>query len=236
MAFTNISPYTNGTTHALGSINRGPVGSWNPGVRSQTTGTNVVTSGTTNKDIWVKVLLGSRGTSYWLSRAYVWYDTSAYAGSITSLEINVNSISNSSVPIDVICVPSTAFSNNTTSTLSLSDYGSMNFAVAYSSTTSWQNTTGTWQIPLNAAAVTAANTGKIGISIINENWDYQDVDPNAGFSFDWWDTIDYSQPSKFSLATTYSSGYGNTVNNVAPTSIGQINLVNSADISQINGI
>lgn len=236
MAQVNISPYTNGTTHALGSINRGPMGSWNPGVRSQTTGTNVVTSGTTNKDIWVKVLQGGRGVSYWLSRAFVWYDTSTYAGSITSLEINVNSVANASLPPDVICVPSTAFSNNTTSTLSLSDYGSINFAVAYSSTTAWQNTSGTWQLPLNATAVTAANTGKIGISIINENWDYQNVDPFVSFSFDWWDTIDYTFPGKFSLVTTYSAGYGNTVNNVAPANIGQINLVNSADISQINGI
>ena len=236
MAQVNISPYTNGTTHALGSINRGPMSSWDPGVRSQTTGTNVVTSGTTNKDIWVKVLQGARGVAYSLSRAFVWYDTSTYAGSITSLSININSVANASVPPDVICVPSIAFSNNTTSTLSLSDYGSISFAVAYSSNTAWQNTSGAWTLPLNAAAVTAANTGKIGISIINENWDYQNVDPYVGFSFDWWDTIDYSTPSKFSLATTYSAGYGNTVNNVAPANIGQINLVNSADISQINGI
>ena len=236
MALVNISPYTNGTTHALGSINRGPVGSWNPGVRSQTTGTNVVTSGTTNKDIWVKLLLGSRGASYWLSRAYVWYDTSAYAGSITALEINVTSISNASNPIDVICVPSTAFGNNTTSTLSLSDYGSINFAVAYSSNTAWQNTSGTWQLTLNAAAVTAANTGKIGISIINENWDYQDVDPNVGISFDWWDTIDYTNPGKFSLATTYSSGYGNAINGVLAANIGQVNGILTADIGSINGI
>ena len=90
---------------------------------------------------------------------------------------------------------------------------------------------------LNSAAISDCNANsKLGICVINEQWDYQDVDPYSGIGFDYGNYVDFANPSKSNLAVTYASGYGNEVNGVTSGDIGEVNGVATADINEINGL
>ena len=240
MPSINLSPYTtNNSNYALGNIRRTGVGSWTS-IRTGTPTTgNVSQTGSTTKNIGVAWTGGGRG-SYSLFRNYIWYDVSAYQSVIiSSAELTCPTIGGATaLALPVIAVDSsTAFSNNSTTTLSLSQFLSTSF-VAYSNSTSWTQVTGFQSIPLNSSAIQSGNN--FGVGIIDHNHDFQNVQP-AGIGFDSsyiGDMSTAAQRSRWTLTLTYTiAGWSaGDMNGVANGDMGEVNGVVIADINEINGV
>ncbi len=234
MAVVNVSPYLTGGVYALTTGYRGPTNSW-AGVRNATTGTGVQQS---NPAIRVSAVSGGRGTSYNLSRLWMWADLQTYAPNITDIELVISTTVSPTITMDIAIVEGTGFSNSTNSTLTTSDFNNLDFATDYyGGSAPWTNAAGSQNYTLNSTALNDANNnGKLQVCVINEQWDYQDVDPFGGLSFDFNNYIDYANPSKSGFKVTYNAGYGNLVNGVAATSISSVNGVSTGNISTINGV
>ena len=238
-----LAPYTtNNSNYALGNIRRTGVGSWT----SIRTGTpvsgNVSQTSNTTKSIGVAWTGGARG-SYSLYRNYIWYDVTAYQSvTITSAELSCPTQAGlTALTLPVIAVDSsTAFSNNSTTTLSLSQFLSTSF-VAYSNSTSWAQVTGFQQITLNSSAITAIQSGNnFGVGIIDHNYDFQNLQP-SGIGFDGFylgDMSNATQRSRWTLTINYvAAGWtAGDMNGVANGDMGEVNGVDITDISEINGI
>tara|TARA_B100000497_G_scaffold3191_1_gene3476 strand:- start:2011 stop:2712 length:702 start_codon:yes stop_codon:yes gene_type:complete len=233
MPTISISPYSSGGNYAFTTGYRGPTNSWT-GVRNATTGTGVQQS---NPGIRVSAISGGRGISYNLSRLWMWFDTSAYSN-ITDITLNISCLVSPTITFDIQVVEGDGFNNNTNTTLTTAEFNDLDFNNAYlNSTGAWNNIAGLNSYTLNSSAVTDCNANsKLGICVINEQWDYQDVDPYSGISFDFNNYVDFGNPSKTNIAITYTSGYGNEVNGVASGDIGEVNGVSTGDIGEINGI
>jgi len=233
MPTVQVSPYNVGSAYAFTTGYRGPTNSWT-GVRNATSGTGVQQS---NPGIRVSAVAGARGTNYNLSRLWIWFDTSAYSN-ITALTLNLSCLVSPTITFDIQVVEGDGFNNNTNTTLTTAEFNDLDFNNAYlNSAGAWNNIAGLNSYTLNSAAISDCNANnKLGICVINEQWDYQDVDPYSGLSFDFGNYVDFANPSKSNLAITYASGYGNEVNGVASGDIGEVNGIATADISEINGI
>ena len=233
MPTVQVSPYNVGSSYALTTGYRGPTNSWT-GVRNATSGTGVQQS---NPGIRVSVIAGGRGLSYNLNRLWMWFDTSAYSG-ITDLTLNISCLASPTATFDIQVVEGDGFNNNTNTTLTTAEFNDLDFNNAYlNGPGSWNNIAGLNSYSLNSSAVSDCNANsKLGICVINEQWDYQNVDPYVGLGMDFNNYIDFANPSKTNLAVTYASGYGNEVNGVASGDIGEVNGVATGDISEINGI
>lgn len=244
MPILTVSPFNTGGNDAFQTIYRGPVGNWTT-IRNATTGTGVYTTGNTNPAIRIAAIAGARGTSYYINRIWAWYDC-AGAGlpsgaTINSVDLTVaTTVSPSSFPIgDIMVVEGSAFGNNSNATATTSEFGNLNFSQNYlNSSGTWNNINGNNNYTLNSTAANyiAAN-GLLGICIIDFNYDFQDIDPFGGISFDSYNTIDFGNVSKSSLTINYTAaGYGNEVNGIAAASIGEVNGISSSNINQVNGL
>lgn len=244
MPILTVSPFNTGGNDAFQTIYRGPVNNWTT-IRNATTGTGVYTSGNTNPAIRISAQAGSRGTSYYINRLWAWYDVNGAGlpagATINSVSLTVaTSVSPSSFPIgDIMVVEGSAFSNNSNATATTGEFGNLNFSQNYlNSAGTWNNINGNNNYTLNSTAANyiAAN-GLLGICIIDFNYDFQDVDPFGGISFDSYNTVDFSNASKSALSVDYTAaGYGNEVNGIAAASINEVNGISSGDINQVNGL
>lgn len=242
MAVVSISPYNSSiSNYALGNIRRTGVGNWNAIRTGTPVSGNVSQTGNTTNSIGVGWTGGARG-SFSLSRNYAWYDVTSYQTvTITNAELACPTMAAATMLANpVIAVDSsTAFSNNTISTLVLSEFLSTSF-VGYSNSTAWIQTTGTQTITLNGSAISAIQSGnKFGVGIIDYDYDYQNVAPSGiGFSaFYVGDMSSASRRADWKLTLTYTAGWsGGDMNGVANSNMGEVNGVALADISEINGI
>lgn len=239
-----LSPYSTGGNDALQTIYRGPVNNWTT-IRNATTGTGVYTSGTTNPAIRIAAISGARGMNYYINRLWAWYDCAGgglpSGATINSVVLDVSTtFSPAMITIgDVMIVEGTAFGNNSNATATTSEFGNLNFSQNYlNSAGTWSNVNGINSYTLNSTAANfiAAN-GLLGLCIIDYNYDYLDVDPFGGISFDSYNTIDFNNASKTTLTINYTAaGYGNEVNGITAANIGEINGISSGDINQVNGL
>lgn len=188
------------------------------------------------QDAWVSQQPGRSGIIYNLARIFAIFDTSAYAGTITAVDLVFYSLGSPNTSMDVIAVESVAYGNTPTGPLTPTDYSAINWAQTYTAQTAIP-TAGTYVLTGNANLVALANTGTANIAIINGSYDQQNIDP-AGQP---WTEI-YLDIDEQNLATTFldvtytPAGYGNDVNGVASANISSINAVATANISQVNGI
>jgi len=243
MPQVNLAPYTtNNSNYALGNIRRTGVGNWSAIRTGTPVSGNVSQTGNTTKSIGVAWTGGARG-SYSLYRNYMWYDVTAYQSvTITSAELTCPTVAGVTLlALPVIAVnSSTAFSNNSNTTLSLSQFLSTSF-VAYSNSTSWSQVTGFQQITLNSSAITAIQSGNnFGVGIIDHNYDFQNQTP-SGVGFDGFylgDMSNATQRSRWTLTINYvAAGWtAGDMNGVANGDMGEVNGVDITDISEINGI
>jgi|MDSV01.2.fsa_nt_gb hypothetical protein len=248
MPSVNVNPYNVGTNYALGSISAGPFASAFPytiawtNVRGASTGTVDQSSTSTPSSVRVVVSIGGRGGSISLSRAFAWFDVSAYASStstntISALTLKTLSGGNSSLINYTICKSVNAFSSATTTTLASGDFNSVFFNTLYASTAlTWAAAGSAMNDTLNSSAINDANSnGKLNIVWIGYQYDQQDSNPASSFSFSGTNSVDQSNPGKIALTVTYAAaGFGKTVNTVLGADIVQVNTVNSADINELN--
>lgn len=234
MPTVNEPTYNTGGNYAVSAGWRGPTNSW-VGVRGATTGTAV---GQSNPAIRVSAVFGGRGVSYNLSRVWMWFDLSSYAPNITDLELKIATIVSPNMVFEIMVVEGDGFNNNTNTTLTTAEFNDLDFNNAYlNSAGSWTNAVGTNSYTLNSTAVTDANNNsKLGICVINDQWDYNNVDPYSGLSFDFSNYLDWTNISKHAIGVTYTTGYGNDVNGISSTDIGSINGIATGDISTMNGL
>lgn len=215
--------------------------SWLSAIRNGTTGTgNATYTSNTSDDnaVWAYYFFNSKTSAYvgGCSRTFLFFDVSSITGSntITNAELRVLGYSTSTG--DVIPVLSSAWGNGTTSTLANADYDNVTQATTYSSAiTSW-NTSSYNTFTLNASAISAMNSnGYFNVALINDTYDQGAVNPSSEFQ----NGIEFLDgTSDIQLYITYSgsSGYPNNVSGVAPADIASFNNVNTASISNVNGI
>jgi hypothetical protein len=234
MPTVNQKVYNTGGNYAISAGRRGPTNTW-AGVRGATIATSV---GQSNPAIHVSAVSGGRGVSYNLARLWMWFPLGSYAPNITNLELKIESIVSPVTTFTVRAVRGNGFSNNTNTTLTTADFNNLDFSTPYmSSAGTWLNSITTNPFTLNSNAVNDANNNsKLGVCLINDSWDYNNVDPYTGTSFDWGNYVDWANLDTHVLAVTYSAGYGNDVNGVASADIGSINGIATGDISTMNGL
>tara|TARA_R110000782_G_scaffold162141_1_gene254033 strand:+ start:547 stop:1230 length:684 start_codon:yes stop_codon:yes gene_type:complete len=189
------------------------------------------------RDAWIKKQAGRGGTIYDIARIFTIFDTSAFAGTITAVDLVFNSLGSPNTLMNVIAVESTAYGGSPTGPINISDYGAINWAQTYTSQTSIPTAGVGMILAGNANFVSLANTGTANIAIINGTYDQQDVDPAGQIWTEIYLDIDEQNLGSTYLSITHTAaGYGNDVNGVASADISSINAVATADIFEVNGI
>lgn len=185
--------------------------------------------------IQVGYVSGRGGPAYYLNRTYFYFDVAAYQGSITSIDLNVD-MAGGGTPLAITAAQSTlAFGGNGMSPLAVGEFD-INVPTSpppkYSGT--FTNTSGIVTVTLDPVAVADANaSGLLIIQLVEEDFDYNDVDPTPfGFAV-------YNATLNFGFGTntldvTYTAGYGNNVNDIATATLGKINDIGTANISEVN--
>lgn len=239
MPVVSLPPYTpNTTNYALGAILRSGFGSWS--FRNTVGSFGTATQNGTPEFAGTGFSGGARGT-YECSRAYIWYDVSSYQSvTINSayLQCPTVAVLGMTLTLDVIASDSTAFNNNTSTTLATSDFTNTSYT-AYSNPTAWVNTTGFQNITLNALAIAQIQSGNSwGVSIMDESYDFQNATPpGAAYSLYYLGDMSSAGRPRWTLNIDYSSGWtGGDVNDVANSDIDEINGVPKSDIAELNGV
>ena len=208
-------------------------GSWT-GTRNNPSGT-IQSTGV--RDAWIKQVAGRGGTIYDIARIFTIFDTSAYAGSITAVNLAFSSQGSPNTSMDVIAVESVAYGGSPGGFLTINDYSALNQAQTYTSQTSIPTVGTSIVMSGNVNFVTLANTGTANIAIINGSYDQQDIDPGGSSWTEIYLDINSSLLSSTFLEITYTAaGYGYNVNGVAPADISRIYGVATADIAEVNGV
>ena len=214
MPQVTLSPATLGsaTNYAVGSISRTGNGNWTS-TRSGTMAGVASQTGTTVKRVGVGFTGGGRG-SYLLHRSFIWYDLSSLIGTtITAAVLSVPTLpALSPTNFDVIAVESSAFSNNTSTTLNQSQFTNTNFN-NYSGPTTWNQGGGQQQIIFSGQGISALNASTtapstFGVAIIDNAYDNNNVNPGGGLGFDAYYYADLSTTtarSRWTIDITFSS-------------------------------
>lgn len=196
-------------------------------------------SGTINtqpysEDVQIYYIAGARGVNYQVSRIFAIWDTSAYAGSITACDIELDSLGQAGNVLDVIPIESGAYGGTPTGPLSPSDFSFINYAQTYSTATPWGGA-GPISWTGNANLVALANSGIVNICFVDQTYDLNNVDPYVGFSSDDWGDVSGSTARNI-LRITYTAGYSHTINGVPGANIGSMNGVPSGNLGTVNGV
>ena len=145
-----------------------------------------VSQGTTNNfsSLGVGVFSGRGAPTNRICRTFGWADLSAYAPNITSISFDLQShyVSNPGInAVDCIVCRSFAYANAGTTVLASTDFdinGSWDVNATYSTSNSWVGSP--FSIIGNATAIADANSqGYINFVVINNTYDYFDIDPGA---------------------------------------------------------
>jgi len=187
-----------------------------------------------SEDVQIYYVAAGRGVTYQVSRIFAIWDTSAYAGSITACDIELDSLGQGGNVLEVIPIESGAYGNSPSGPLSPSDFSFINYAQTYSGAVSWP---GPGIIPFtgNANLIALANTGTVNICFVDANYDLNNIDPYTGFSSDDWGDVS-SNLARNILRITYTAGYSHTINGVPGANIGSMNGVPSGNLGTVNGV
>tara|TARA_R110001599_G_scaffold60915_3_gene169169 strand:+ start:562 stop:1275 length:714 start_codon:yes stop_codon:yes gene_type:complete len=209
--------------------------------RNATTGTS---SDTYTSDTTVQIAINTqfasgRPGSVTIERTFLFFDTSAVAGTITACTLGVLGASPYSNQVDSIIVEATAWGGTSSPSLTLStaDYDELSFSTPYSSQlTTWTNSNFNL-FTLNSTAIADMNSNNyLNLAVIEHDYDYLGVTPSSGTN----DRagINFQSSTKpIYLDITYTpGGYGNNVNGVSSTNIGEVNGVSSTNIGEIIGV
>ena len=186
--------------------------------------------------VTAQAVAGRGASQYRISRLFGWFDLTAYAPNITSIDFEFDGIAVYNGPQLALICKSFAYSNATTGLLSQNDFQmgvGWDPGVQYSVASPLGSSTFT--INGNSTCVNEANSnGYINIALIQYDNDFFGVSPglssvvNGG-------QIGLDPLNNFSNGI-YSTGYANTVNGVLGVDISNVINVNSADISVVIGV
>ena len=215
------------------TISKSSWGIIDSGYQSTWSATQGATTGTVLSPQSVAIMVyadeGRSGMFYKIFRTFAKWDTSAYAGSITGVDFEFKSGGQTGAE-DYVVQNSTAFTG-AGGTLVGGDFDA--FGTTNYSSGTWNSTSGgTVSWAGSAASVTAANTGEVIASILNKGFDYEDNAPVEPLDLR---ALLYNTYT-LDLVLTYTPGYGNDVNGLTYSNIGNVNGVATADISLISGI
>ena len=221
--------YANTNTTGRGYISTSST-DWDDAVTSAT-GT---VSSTSSSTLMVRagVLSGRGSATYFVSRAFVFFDLSSITTTITAATVKV--VSNGTNGGDVGMYGSTAFGNNGTS-LASSDFekvtGNLQSGTIYTDLT-WGNGS-LRSFPLNATAITALNSNGYGNYSFRNTKDVDEEEPEedsyAGINFL------TSGTNRIQIEVTHAAaGYSNTVNSVTAANYDKINSISKSSIERIN--
>jgi len=213
------------------SIRSGFFSTW-LGARNAASGT--INTQPYSEDVQIYYVSGARGVNYQVSRIFAIWDTSAYAGSITACDIELDSLGQGGNVLDVIPIESGAYGGLPAGPLSPSDFSFINYAQTYSTATSWAGI-GPISFTGNVNLTALANSGIVNICFVDQTYDLNNVDPFGGFSSDDWSDVSNSLVRNI-LRITYTSGYTHTINGVPGADIGSMNGVSSGDLGTVNGV
>jgi hypothetical protein len=178
-----------------------------------------------------------RGTpQYRLSRVFAWFDLSAYAPNITSIEFEFEGLTVYTFPQFGILCKSFAFSNASSTILNPNDFqigAGWDPGVTYSAFSPLGSSS--FVIQGNAACVSAANAqGYINLALIQYDNDYNNVSPGT-ITVSKGGEIDLDPNLNFSNGV-FSTGYANIVNGFSGANINNVNTISSADINVVIGM
>jgi|21_taG_2_1085346.scaffolds.fasta_scaffold16689_3 hypothetical protein len=199
---------------------------------------------------------GGKGgsASYTVIRAFFFFDFSSVSGTVDSgATLSIRGFTTSGMGTNSArIVKSTAFGGDGGTALAAADFDAITGfssgntmsgnVTDYSSTVigAW-NASGFNDFTLNATAINDINTnGHLIVCLVEKGYDYDNDDPASG-GF-WADRImgitwrDRGTPTAPHIDYTVTSGYGNTVNGVAPANIGQVKGVAVANIEKVIGV
>ncbi len=189
------------------------------------------------KTVAAQTIVGRGAPQYRLSRVFGWFDLTAYAPNITSIEFELEGIFlvYNAPQLAIIC-ESYAYANATSATLNPNDFQvgvGWDPGITYSSASPLSNST--FVIQGNATAVAAANAqGYINIAVIQYDNDFNGVSPGITSTTKGGD-IDLDPTVNFSNGV-FSTGYANIVNGFNGVDISNVNNISSADINVVIGM
>ena len=214
-----------------GSITSNNQPTW-AGARGASTGT--IQSPNVLEDVEIYAIAGSRSNTYRVSRFFMWFDTSPYAGNITALDYYFPS-GGQQGNAEYIIDESTAFGGSGGSPLVGNDFNNAAFQTQLTGPFQWSFAPIVTVSGLSNA-VLLANTGVLNSAILDYNYDDSNVSPNLPTTT----SVDIVQgePIDIYIEITYSTGWagGSSINGVALADLGSMNGVPFSDIASINGI
>ena len=195
-------------------------------------GSSVVAAPTTNQSaaIQYRATAGRGSLTHSMKRTFLYFDTTALIGTISSTSLQIAGVTNSSA--DIIVLKSTAFGGDGGTTLATSDFFStIDYSTEYSNEyTSWS---GVNSIPLLAAANTdIQNNNAFIVAIVEHDFDYANS-PSGTFAVSLIDGIAFG--TTITLTYTEASSTSITsVNGIALASIEEMNAIADSNIEKLN--
>ena len=194
-------------------------------------GSSVVAAPTTNQSaaIQYRATAGRGSLTHSMKRTFLYFDTTALIGTISSTSLQIAGVTNSSA--DIIVLKSTAFGGDGGTTLATSDFFStIDYSTEYSNEyTSWS---GVNSIPLLAAANTdIQNNNAFIVAIVEHDFDYANgasgfaASRINGIAFGTTITLTYTEASSTSITS---------VNGIALASIEEMNAIADSNIEKLN--
>lgn len=206
---------------------------WGSDIRNSSTGTDSLTytsNSSNNNAIQAGILSGRGDQSGYCGRTFLFFDISSILGTITAATLNVLG-TGTDVSADTIATEATAWGGDgSTTTLSTSNFGDIDFNTNYSGQLTTWSTSGYNSYTLNSSAISAMNTdGYLNCAVIEYTFDYIGTSPSVG-------TLDrvgiefLDSTSPIKLEITYSP----SINNI--TTYSSVIGVEAADIETIIGV
>jgi len=200
------------------------------------TGTSVSANPTSDytQAINYNAVIGGRGNSYNIYRAFYYFDTSGITSTVTSCSLVIRGITNNTA--DVIVIESTAFGTDGSSNLVAADYSRIDFNTAYSSEYTTWDAGGVNTIPLNSTALSNMQTNDyLILAVIEYDFDYSDVDPSP-LTVTYRNGIAYTTTGYLDYEVVSGPANIATLSGVAPVNISKFDSIDFASISSINGV
>ena len=211
--------------------------SWSS-ARGASSGTNKSDTATRSiSAVYISHSSGRGSDSYLIYRSYFYFDTSGITGTVASATLDIYGYNYGTA--DVIAVKSDAFGGDGGTGLATADFNNFDDSTPYSSEVPLWSTSGYNDITLNATALTdIKNNNAFIVCIMEYDYDYQNSAPSStairsGMHYDAYTGTSRDPKIDYTLAVT---GYGDTVNGVAPANISKVNAVATANIEKVIGV
>jgi hypothetical protein len=210
--------------------------SWSD-VRDASTGTSVGRTSTNNfRGVAAEHGAGRFGSTFTVIRSFFEFDTSGISVTPADATLKIHGRTTFGTTGSVIVVK-----GSQGSTLSTSDFDSLDFSTAYSAeyTTTWTSS-GYNNITLNSDALgDIASESTFKVVVINHDFDYSNSAPSSTIRRNGVVYADNGGTTKdpiLSYTEGSAAGYGHKVLGVAAGSIGKVNGVATANIGKVNTV